>query len=135
MPNLNKKPTKLHSASSLLPESKTANIILTKNKISSISLVEIDEDMISEHSNPETTNAERTAGLNEKTISVFDDQKVHTQVHISEPSDKPITSSPVTLISLDPLTTSSSIAHPSTIKPSPSEIRPITTLFFKFIYV
>jgi hypothetical protein len=98
----------------LLPESKTANIIPTKNKISSISLVEIDEAMISEDSNLETTNAERIAGLNEKTISVFDDQKVHTQVHISEPSDKPIT---------------------STIKPSPSEIRPITILFFKFIYV
>jgi hypothetical protein len=109
MPNLNKKPTKLHT-------------IPTKNKISSIS-------------NLETTNAVRTTGLNQEPISVFDDQKVHTQVHISEPSDKPISSSPAKLTSLDPLTASSPIAHPSTIKPSPSEIRPITILFFKFIYV
>jgi hypothetical protein len=122
MPNLNKKPTKLHSATSLLSESKTANTIPTKNKISSIS-------------NLETTNAVRTTGLNQEPISVFDDQKVHTQVHISEPSDKPISSSPAKLTSLDPLTASSPIAHPSTIKPSPSEIRPITILFFKFIYV
>jgi len=122
MPNLNKKPTKLHSATSLLSESKTPNIIPMKKTISSIS-------------NLETTNAVRTAGLNQETIPVSDDQKVHTQVHISEPSDKPITSSPVKLTSLDPLTTSSPIAHPSTIKPSPSEIRPVTILFFKFIYV
>ena len=150
LPNLNKKATKLHSVTSLLSESITANIIQMENKTLSTSLIE-QKHMISDPNNLETSSTERVADFNDETIPAFIDQKVHPPMHLSNPQDKLIISSPVKLISLperklseeiiqtgyinNPLATSSPTTYSPTIKLSPSEIKSIAVSFFKFIYV
>jgi hypothetical protein len=127
----NKKPTKLHSVTSLVPERTAVKEIQMQNKTSSRS----------------STEQNHTDS----------DQKIDTPTHISEPSDSQIFSSPVKLVSLPSLNSfserqlsqenihtidindlpettsaiSSPIAHSPTIKPSPSEIKSIIILFFK----
>ena len=79
LPDLNKKPTKLHSVTSVVPERVTPDIIQMENKASLTSSIE------QKHTNREISSDEHTTDLNEETTSAIIDQNIHTPVHISSP--------------------------------------------------
>ncbi|CAF0816195.1 unnamed protein product [Rotaria sordida] len=101
--NLSKKPTKLHSVTSLLCEQTPANIIQIENKTLSIQPTKqkhIEEDMVSVPIDLETSRDKCRIDINEKTILTVTDEKLQTPVHTSEPLNQHIISSPTKLISL-----------------------------------
>lgn len=160
LPNLNDKPTKLHSATSLLSERTAANTIQIETRTLSKASTEqkhLDESMNLEHNNLEILNDARPIASNEEKILAFIDQKIH----ISELLDEPTISSPIKLVSLPSLdtrrerklseentlpmqtdgssATSSTISlpipHSSMTQPASSEIQVIVLSFFTFTYL
>ncbi|CAF1403410.1 unnamed protein product [Rotaria sp. Silwood1] len=142
LPDLSKKPTKLHSVTSLLLEQTPEKIIQIENKIPLIDSTKqkhIAEDMLSIPIDLETSRDQYRSDMNKKTRSAVIDDKFQTPVHISEPLDQHIISNPTKLRSLpkrklsqenlqtihinDPPGTtsamSSPIVHPLITKPSP----------------
>ncbi len=157
---MNDKPTKAHSAISLLSERTIANIIQIETRTSSKVSTEqkhLDEGMNLEHNDLEILSDARPIDSNEEKTLAFIDQKIH----ISELLDEPTISSPIKLVSLPSLdtrrerklseentppmqtdgssATSSTISlpipHSSMTQPASSEIQVIVLSFFTFTYL